>query len=355
MTSFSPDSSLADRVEPSPNFDERTGLGRPDMILLHYTGMQFAREAINRLCDPVARVSSHYVVLETGSIVQLVQEAKRAWHAGVSVWGGDPDVNSRSIGIEICNPGHDFGYPDFPSRQIAATITLCRSILTRHVIRPENIVAHSDVAPSRKNDPGEKFPWKLLAQSKIGLWAEAGPIPPTEPLKRDDTGAKVTELQKMLGDYGYRVPAPFPSRIGRRHCRRRHGADLAKAFIGPRWPGGKPGRSEGARTQVSRAQDRGAQQRGTAERRFQKSRFRRPRIQESRGRELLVQEFLARLLTRSAAHPIPTASVGWTAAPAITERWPGRKVRAPGQTVPDNIRRGRPQGKCHREQTAATR
>ena len=143
--------------------------------------------------------------IETGSIVQLVQEGKRAWHAGVSVWGGDPDVNSRSIGIEICNPGHDFGYPDFPSRQIAATITLCRSILTRNIIRPENIVAHSDVAPSRKNDPGEKFPWKLFAQSGVGLWVEAGAGADGETLKPNDTGTKVTELQKMLGEYGYGI------------------------------------------------------------------------------------------------------------------------------------------------------
>jgi N-acetylmuramoyl-L-alanine amidase len=145
------------------------------------------------------------VVIETGSIVQLVQESKRAWHAGVSVWGGDPDVNSRSIGIEVCNPGHDFGYPEFPSRQIAATITLCRSILTRNIIRPENIVAHSDVAPNRKNDPGEKFPWKLFAQSGVGLWAEAGPGADGETLRPNDTGTKVTELQKMLSEYGYGI------------------------------------------------------------------------------------------------------------------------------------------------------
>ena len=113
MQPFHQDSSVVERVEPSPNFDERTGLGHPDMIVLHYTGMQFAHEAIHRLCDPKARVSSHYVVLENGSIVQLVQEAMRAWHAGVSVWGGDPDINSRSIGIEICNPGHEFGYRGF--------------------------------------------------------------------------------------------------------------------------------------------------------------------------------------------------------------------------------------------------
>jgi N-acetylmuramoyl-L-alanine amidase len=203
MPPFIQDSSVVERVEPSPNFDERTGLARPDMIILHYTGMQFAHEAIHRLCDLKARVSSHYVVLETGSIIQLVQEGKRAWHAGVSVWGGDTDINSRSIGIEICNPGHDFGYPDFPSRQVAATITLCRSILTRNIIRPEHILAHSDVAPSRKQDPGEKFPWKLLALSGVGLWAEAGPVPDAEPLRPNDSGTKVTDLQRLLAEYGY--------------------------------------------------------------------------------------------------------------------------------------------------------
>jgi N-acetylmuramoyl-L-alanine amidase len=203
---FTQDSSVVERVEPSPNFDERTGLGHADMIVLHYTGMQFAHEAIHRLCDPTARVSSHYVVIETGSIVQLVQESKRAWHAGVSVWGGDPDVNSRSIGIEVCNPGHDFGYPEFPSRQIAATITLCRSILTRNIIRPENIVAHSDVAPSRKNDPGEKFPWARLHAAGIGHWVE--PLPPGTDtgLGLGDHGPAVLALQQALASYGYGVP-----------------------------------------------------------------------------------------------------------------------------------------------------
>src|SRR5688572_9829000 len=173
---FVPESSVVERVEASPNFDERTGLARPDMIVLHYTGMQFSHEALHRLCDVKARVSSHYMVMENGSIVQLVPEAKRAWHAGVSAWGGDTDINSRSIGIEIANPGHDFGYPDFPSRQIAAVITLCRAIMTRNIIRPENVVAHSDVAPSRKQDPGEKFPWKRLSLSGVGLWVEPAPI-----------------------------------------------------------------------------------------------------------------------------------------------------------------------------------
>ena len=205
MPPFSADSSVVERVEASPNFDERTGLARPDMIVLHYTGMQFSQDAIMRLCDPKARVSSHYVVVENGAIVQLVPEVKRAWHAGLSAWGGDADINSRSIGIEICNPGHEFGYPEFPARQIAAVITLCRSILTRNIVRPENIVAHSDVAPARKQDPGEKFPWKRLAQSGIGLWVEPAPVTNGPVLKPEDTGDKVTDLQKALTDYGYGI------------------------------------------------------------------------------------------------------------------------------------------------------
>ncbi len=204
---FVPDSSVVERVEASPNFDERTGLARPDMIVLHYTGMQFSHEALDRLRDVKARVSSHYMVMDNGSIVQLVPEVKRAWHAGLSSWNGDTDINSRSIGIEICNPGHEFGYPEFPARQIAAVITLCRSILTRNIVRPENIVAHSDVAPSRKQDPGEKFPWKRLAQSNIGLWVEPVSIAEGPVLKPDDTGDKVVELQKALTDYGYGIDA----------------------------------------------------------------------------------------------------------------------------------------------------
>ena len=203
--SFSPDSSVVERIEASPNFDERTGLARPDMIVLHYTGMQFSQDAIMRLCDPAARVSSHYVVVENGAIVQLVPEVRRAWHAGISSWGGDTDINSRSIGIEICNPGHDFGYPDYPARQIAAVITLCRSIMTRNIVRPENVVAHSDVAPSRKQDPGEKFPWKRLAQSGIGLWAEPVPVTEGPVLNFNDSGDKVTDLQKALAEYGFGI------------------------------------------------------------------------------------------------------------------------------------------------------
>jgi len=203
MPSFVADSIVVERVEPSPNFDERQSLAHPDIILLHYTGMQHAHEAIQRLCDPVARVSAHYFVYENGSIAQLVPEQKRAWHAGVSSWEGDTDINSRSIGIEIANPGHDFGYPDFPARQIAAVTMLCRAILTRHVIRPENILAHSDVAPNRKQDPGEKFPWQRLAQSGIGLWVEPSPIADKQVSAPGDTGENVASLQKALNEYGY--------------------------------------------------------------------------------------------------------------------------------------------------------
>jgi N-acetylmuramoyl-L-alanine amidase len=207
MSPFTPDSSVVERVEPSPNFDERTGLARPDMIVLHYTGMPFADDALQRLCDPKARVSSHYLVLENGSIIQMVPESKRAWHAGVSSWNADPDVNSRSIGIEIANPGHEFGYPDYPARQIAAVITLCRAALTRNIIRPENIVAHSDVAPSRKQDPGEKFPWHRLAQSGVGLWVEPAPPGDAPVLKPGDSSDRVLALQKALVAYGYGLEA----------------------------------------------------------------------------------------------------------------------------------------------------
>jgi N-acetylmuramoyl-L-alanine amidase len=202
MAKFNPDSSLVERFEPSPNFDERPGLARPDMIVLHYTGMLLSHEALNRLCDPKSRVSSHYLVLESGSIIQMVPEAKRAWHAGVSSWNKETDTNARSIGIEIANQGHEFGYPDYPKRQIAAVIALCRGILTRHTVRPENIVAHSDVAPGRKQDPGEKFPWKQLAQSGVGLWVD-----PTKPgdkaMALGDNGDNVKDLQKALVEYGY--------------------------------------------------------------------------------------------------------------------------------------------------------
>ena len=155
---------------PSPNQDARPD-GMPiDTLILHYTGMQTAQAAIDRLRDPAARVSSHYVVDEDGTVLRLVPEVRRAFHAGVSHWRGKTELNGCSIGIEIVNPGHEWGYRDFPVLQLASVCDLCLSILSRHAIPPRNIVAHSDVAPDRKEDPGEKFPWEDLAQNGIGLW-----------------------------------------------------------------------------------------------------------------------------------------------------------------------------------------
>lgn len=188
---------------PSPNFNERK---LPVSILvLHYTGMETAEAAIERLCDPDAQVSAHYVVKEDGAVLQLVDEENRAWHAGVSVWNGITDVNSASIGIEIVNGGHDFGLPDFPDAQINALIPLCKGILSRHDILPKNIVGHSDIAPDRKEDPGEKFPWRGLAAAGIGLWPGEGNGDRRilfEPGNRD---RGVTLLQQALAGVGYEV------------------------------------------------------------------------------------------------------------------------------------------------------
>jgi N-acetylmuramoyl-L-alanine amidase len=150
---------------PSPNFDERS---LPvSMLVLHYTGMADANSAIERLTDPEARVSAHYLVAEDGQIMRLVNEEKRAWHAGRSSWRGIQDVNSASIGIEIVNPGHEFGYRPFPEEQMDSLIPLIAEIVSRHQIRPPYVVGHSDIAPARKEDPGELFDWARLA--KLGL------------------------------------------------------------------------------------------------------------------------------------------------------------------------------------------
>jgi N-acetylmuramoyl-L-alanine amidase len=205
MPAFQPDSFIVAEVMPSPNHDERKHA--LDMILLHYTGMQTGEAALERLCAAESKVSAHYVVFEDGRIVQCVPEERRAWHAGVSSWAGETDINSCSIGIEIVNPGHEFGYRDFPLRQIAAVISLCKSIITRRgPISADRILAHSDVAPTRKQDPGEKFPWALLSESGIGHWVR--PAPPTldgRALKPGDTGEMVTRLQHALHTYGYGV------------------------------------------------------------------------------------------------------------------------------------------------------
>jgi N-acetylmuramoyl-L-alanine amidase len=161
---------------PSPNFDDRPVDGPIDILLLHYTGMQSADEAINRLRDPAARVSSHYVIDEDGSILCLVPERKRAWHAGVSCWRGVREINARSIGIEIVNPGHEWGYRPFPTAQMQAVTALSQQIIAQHGIPARRVLGHSDVAPLRKQDPGELFDWRGLAERGIGLWPVLQPI-----------------------------------------------------------------------------------------------------------------------------------------------------------------------------------
>jgi len=207
VSDFRPDSCVVAEVKASPNHGERKGDAKPDMVVLHYTGMRDSKLALEHLCSPLSEVSAHYVVMEDGHIVQCVPESRRAWHAGASSWAGETDVNSRSIGIEIANPGHDYGYPDFPRRQIAATIALCRSIFTRHRIPADRVVAHSDIAPSRKKDPGEKFPWRLLHDSGIGLWVK--PIPVTAAGGRifvlGDADPEVQTLQTSLRRLGYGI------------------------------------------------------------------------------------------------------------------------------------------------------
>ena len=199
-------SSLARSVVLSPNVEARQGGRQPDMIVLHYTGMESAAAACDWLCNPASRVSCHYLVEEDGSIVQMVGEDMRAWHAGQSSWRGVADINSRSIGIEIQNPGHAMGYPEFPGPQMDAVIALCGDILKRHDIPPRNVVAHSDVAPSRKIDPGEKFDWARLHREGIGHWVEPAAIANGPVLQPGDRGEAISKLQSSLSHYGYEVP-----------------------------------------------------------------------------------------------------------------------------------------------------
>ena len=201
---FPAESSVVAEVRPSPNHGERRAGLRPDMIVLHYTGMPDATGALDLLCTPGSAVSAHYLVFEDGYIVQMVEESRRAWHAGTSFWAGETDINSCSIGIEIANSGHGYGYPDFPKRQIAAVTALCRSILTRHTVPPERVLAHSDIAPARKQDPGEKFPWRTLSDSGVGHWVKPAPI--TEGgalLTFGHRGDTVAAMQGELSKYGY--------------------------------------------------------------------------------------------------------------------------------------------------------
>jgi N-acetylmuramoyl-L-alanine amidase len=202
-------SKLADypgaRVRASPNFGARRGCSTPDVIILHYTGMESGEAAEDWLCDPASEVSSHYLVHENGEIVQMVSEADRAWHAGKSRWAGHSDLNSRSIGIEIANTGPDRGYPEFPQKQIESVISLCRDIVARQEIRPQNVLAHSDIAPGRKIDPGEKFPWDVLARAGIGHWVPPQPLGDDSGLCENDSGDAVKSLQSKLLSYGYEI------------------------------------------------------------------------------------------------------------------------------------------------------
>jgi len=185
---------------PSPNRDDRGG-SPIDILVLHYTGMKTAEEALARLTDPVAKVSAHYTVDRDGRIYRHVPEELRAWHAGVSYWADERNVNARSIGIEIVNPGHEFGYIPFAEPQIEAVIGLCKGILSRHPITPSGVVAHSDVAPARKEDPGELFPWQQLAENGIGLWPAKNPLP-----ARGRGQGEGEHSAMSLAHYGYGVP-----------------------------------------------------------------------------------------------------------------------------------------------------
>jgi N-acetylmuramoyl-L-alanine amidase len=184
----------------SPNFEPRKA--PPDMIVLHYTGMRTGEEALARLRDPQAKVSSHYVVEEDGRVFRLVPEERRAWHAGASFWKGERDVNTASVGVEIVNPGHEFGYRPFPDAQIASVIELVADIRTRWMVEDDRIVGHSDIAPDRKEDPGEFFPWKQLAQAGHGLWVEPAAAPGA-PLGEGEEGAGVFALQAGFTRLGY--------------------------------------------------------------------------------------------------------------------------------------------------------
>ena len=202
------DTRLASELVPSPNFGPRRAGLRPTILLLHYTGMPTCAGAIDWLTRAESQVSCHYAIDGEGRITQMVAEEMRAWHAGDSAWAGETDINSASIGIEVHNPGHDFGYPDFPEPQLGAVEALCKDIVARHRIAPERVLAHSDVAPHRKQDPGEKFPWARLAAAGIGHWVAPAPVVAAEPgMGVGVAGPLVADVQKLFASYGYGVEA----------------------------------------------------------------------------------------------------------------------------------------------------
>ena len=195
---------LIDR--PSPNNDARAPGQGIDMLILHYTGMASTEAALNRLCDPEARISAHYLIDERGTVYRLVPDQRRAWHAGVSAWAGDTDINDRSLGIELANPGHEFGYVPFPETQMASLETLAQDICQRHGIPARRVLGHADVAPSRKQDPGEFFDWYRLAARRIGLWPKIQiTVPPSPTLGPGDSGQRVLKAQATLAAYGYDI------------------------------------------------------------------------------------------------------------------------------------------------------
>jgi N-acetylmuramoyl-L-alanine amidase len=200
-----PDSPLVKACRPAVNIEPRRGGMQPYILLMHYTGTPTAELAAEWLCAAESRVSCHYLIDAAGQITQMVGEAMRAWHAGESSWAGESDINSASIGIEIHNPGHGCGYPDFPETQMQAVIALAQDILARHRIWPQHVLAHSDVAPWRKRDPGEKFDWARLARAGIGHWVEPARIEGDAGLGRGDAGPEIARLQQSLTAYGYCV------------------------------------------------------------------------------------------------------------------------------------------------------
>jgi N-acetylmuramoyl-L-alanine amidase len=200
-----PDTLRKAKVHPSPNHGERKDGRTVDALVLHYTGMRDAASALHQLCNPAAQVSSHYLVLENGHILQLVPEARRAWHAGAGSWQGETDMNSASIGIEIVNPGHEYGYIPFPDIQIEAVTALCQDIVQRWRIPADRVIAHSDMAPARKQDPGELFPWDRLAAVGVGLWVKPQPVAGGRFMQRGETGQPIEALQAMFAMLGYGI------------------------------------------------------------------------------------------------------------------------------------------------------
>lgn len=200
------DSAHVSRLHASPNCEPRVGGRRADLLLLHYTGMSSTEKAIDWLARPESKVSCHYVVGADGVVTQMVAESLRAWHAGLSHWAGETDINSCSIGIEIQNPGHADGYPDFPDAQMEAVIRLSADIAARNAIPPRRILAHSDVAPARKIDPGEKFSWQRLAQAGLGVWVEPVAVDAADAgFSPGARAAEIADAQHMLRGYGYGV------------------------------------------------------------------------------------------------------------------------------------------------------